>query len=301
MTALTLVCWNLENNGKGAPQRRHADELLQSLNADIIFRQELWDAGANGKVIVNEQTDTLGLPGVLGEGSCTALFYNPAKFSVVRPRMQNRARAPQHVMLPAAVTLRHEAAGPDALPFNAISYHLNDVNAKQRLVEAKWLTTWADNAWSTSGRQRHSLPTIYAGHTNSYPTASRGDLPLPDLSTVKNQPHRLHRSYAGPSGQRIPDTRPDSAFRTAGLEDAALYWATAPHGDPTALTRTVNACDTYGPDSRVDRTYLTPELLPAITGFDVIEVDEGLSPHHILRLTLDGDQLSDILNHPASA
>ncbi|GKQ33508.1 endonuclease/exonuclease/phosphatase family protein [Streptomyces sp. A012304] len=294
---LTLVCWNFENNGKSDPQRRRAgDELLRSLNADIIFRQELWDAGADGKVIFNEQIRTLGLQGVLGEGSCTALFYNPAKFSVVRDWTQSRA--PHYVMLPTALTLRHEAAGPNALPFNAISYHLNYASAEQRLLEAEWLTTWADKGWAMPDGHRHTLPAIYAGDNNSYPTGSRGDLPLPDLSTVKNLPHRLHRSYAGPSGQRVPDTRPDTALRTAGLEDAALYRATAPHGDPRALSRTVNACDTHGPDSRVDRAYLTPELLPAITGFDVIEVDEDLSDHHILRLTLDSDQLSSILNQP---
>ncbi|MFF8992498.1 endonuclease/exonuclease/phosphatase family protein [Streptomyces sp. NPDC014983] len=300
MSNLTLVCWNFENNGNGNPQRRRSgDELLHSLNPDIVFRQEVWDAGANGKVVFNEQARTLGLQGVLGEGSCTALFYNPAKFSAVRDWTQNRA--PHYVMLPTALTLRHEAAGPEALPFNAISYHLNYASAEQRLLEAEWLTTWADKGWPTPDGRRHILPAIYAGDNNSYPTGSRGDLPLPDLSTVKNQPHRLHRSYAGPSGERVPDTRPDIVFRTAGLEDAALYWATAPHGNPAALSRTANACDTHGPDSRVDRAYFTPELLPAITGFEVIEVDEDLSDHHILRLTLDSDQTSDILNQPVSA
>ncbi|MGC5264028.1 endonuclease/exonuclease/phosphatase family protein [Streptomyces cyaneofuscatus] len=299
-TPLTVVCWNFENNGKGRPDLRAAGaDLLRRLAPDIALRQELWDADAHGHKIFNEQTRALGLQGVLGAESCTAVFYNPAKFSVVRGWAQGRG--PHFVLPPTALTLRYEDAGPDSLPFNAVSYHLNYASAEQRLLEAEWLTTWADKGWTTPGRSHHTLPAILAGDNNSYPTSSPGDLPLPDLNTVKNEPHRLHRSYAGPSGARLPDTRPDTAFRTAGLKDAALYWATAPHGDPSALSRTVNASHTHGPDSRVDRAYLTPELLAALTGFEVIEVDEALSDHHILRLTLNGDLLSDVLAPSMSA
>ncbi|MDV9168610.1 hypothetical protein R6V09_00435 [Streptomyces sp. W16] len=92
------------------------------------------------------------------------------------------------------------------------------------------------------------------------------------------------------------DTRPDEAMRTAGLEDLARYWATAMQGDKRAVSRTVNACATHGPDSRVDRVYGTTDLLPTVTGVDVIEVSEDDSDHHIVRVTLDGDGVSDLLN-----
>ncbi|MDX3275230.1 MULTISPECIES: endonuclease/exonuclease/phosphatase family protein [Streptomyces] len=297
---LTLVCWNFENNGKSDPQRRRAgDELLRSLNPDIVFRQELWDAGTNGSTIFNEQVHTLGLHGVLGEGSCTALFYNPAKFAVVRD--WTKSRAPQYVMLPTALTLRYDDAGPEALPFIAVSYHLNYASAEQRLLEAEWLTTWADKGWATPDGRRRTLPAIFVGDNNSYTQpGTPGDLAPPDLASVKNKPHRLHRSYAVPSGERVPDIRPDVAFRTAGLEDAARFCATT-HGNHKALARTVNACETHGPDSRVDRAYLTPELLPTLAGFEVIEVNEDLSDHHILRLSLDGDLLAEALTVSASS
>ncbi|UFQ99793.1 endonuclease/exonuclease/phosphatase family protein [Streptomyces sp. Go40/10] len=293
---VTLLCWNFEDNGQGNPTRRQAgDELLRRLAPDIVFRQEVWDADANGRTILNEQARTLGLHGVLGNGSCTAVFYNPTRFSVVRDWTDSRS--PHFVLPPTALTLRYEDAGPDALPFNAISYHLNYASAEQRLLETEWLTTWADKGWTTPDGCHHTLPAIFAGDNNSYPTIAPGELPLPDLAAVRNEPHRLHRSYAGPPGERMPDTRPDTAFRTAGLRDVASYWATAPHGTSKAFARTVNACDTHGPDTRVDRAYLTPDLLPAVTGFDVIEVGD-LSDHHILRLTLDADMLTDVLNRP---
>ncbi|WP_411130126.1 endonuclease/exonuclease/phosphatase family protein [Streptomyces sp. x-19] len=299
MNAITLLCWNQENNGNGDPKRRHAgDTLLKSLNPDLVYRQELWDAGADGSTIFNDQAHTLGLQGVLGEDSCTGLFYNPATFSVVRDWRESRR--PHFVMPPTALTLRYEDAGPKAVPFIAVSYHLNYGSAVQRLLEAEWLTTWADKSWTTADGCCCTVPAIFGGDGNFYPTGVPGDLPLPDLAKVKNRPHRTHRSCAGPSGTRLPDTAPYIALRTAGLEDAAAYWATAPHGDPTALSCTVNACDTHGPDSRVDLTFLTPELLPAIIGFEVIKVAEDISDHHVLRLTLDRKVFGDILNHPVS-
>ncbi|WP_405735104.1 endonuclease/exonuclease/phosphatase family protein [Streptomyces sp. NBC_01537] len=300
MSTVTLLCWNFENNGKSDSRRRRAgDEKLKALNPDIVFRQELWDADANGRTIFNDQARALRLQGVLGESSCTAVFFNPAKFSVVRDWSQSRG--PHWVLPPTALTLRYEDAGPEALPFNAVSYHLNYASATQRLLESEWLTTWADKGWSTADGTHVTLPAFLAGDNNSYPTpGGPGDPALPDLASIKNEPHRLHRSYAGPSGTQVPDTRPDAAFRMAGLKDVALYWATAPHGAPAALSRTVNACDTHGPDSRVDRAYLTPELLPAVLGFEVIEVDEDLSDHHILRFTLDSDQFAGVLARGAT-
>jgi hypothetical protein len=91
------------------------------------------------------------------------------------------------------------------------------------------------------------------------------------------------------------DTRPDEALRTAGLEDVARHWAVR-HNDPTPVSRTVNGCETHGPNARVDRVYATTDLLRAITGVDVVEVPEDVSDHHIIRVTLDGDTISDILN-----
>ncbi|MCX4681468.1 endonuclease/exonuclease/phosphatase family protein [Streptomyces sp. NBC_01433] len=297
---LTLLSWNFENNGKKDPARRQAgDELLKSLNPDLVFRQELWDADENGRTVFNAQARTLGMHGELGDGSCTAVFINPRRFSVVRDWTQGRG--PQFVLPPTALTLRYEEAGADALPFIAVSYHLNYASPTQRLLEAEWLTTWADRGWTTPNGTRVTLPAVFAGDNNSFPApGADGDPALPELLAIKNAPHRLHRSYPGPDGARVPDTRPDAALRTAGLEDVARYWAATQNGTPAAVSRTVNACDTHGPDSRIDRAYATPELLPAVDEVDVIKVDADLSDHHILRIRMNAGRLAEILNRAAA-
>jgi endonuclease/exonuclease/phosphatase family metal-dependent hydrolase len=297
---LTLLSWNFENNGKNDPARRQAgDEVLKSLNPDLVFRQELWDAGDNGRTIFNAQARALGMHGELGVGSCTAVLINPRRFSVVRD--WTHSRGPQFVLPSTALTLRYEEAGPEAIPFIAVSYHLNYASPTQRLLEAEWLTTWADKGWTTPDGTRVTLPAMFAGDGNSFPVpGAPGDPALPELLAIKNAPHRLHRSFVGPDGVRVPDTRPDDALRTAGLEDVARYWATAPNGNPTALSRTVNACDTHGPDSRIDRCYVTPELLPAVEEVDVVEVDADMSDHHILRIRLNAARFAEILTRAAA-
>jgi exonuclease III len=138
------------------------------------------------------------------------------------------------------------------------------------------------------------LPCISGGDANSYPHADVDGAPvLPVLEEIQDRPHRLHRSYIGPDGRRLMDTRPDEALRTAGLEDVARYRALA--GDLKAVARTVDRCDTHGPDARIDRVYVTPELLPAVREVDVIEVPLDLSDHHIVRVQFDADVLADVL------
>ncbi|GGZ14929.1 hypothetical protein GCM10010387_03980 [Streptomyces inusitatus] len=36
---------------------------------------------------------------------------------------------------------------------------------------------------------------------------------------IKDEPYRVHRSYASPDGKRRMDTRPDVTLRAAGLEE----------------------------------------------------------------------------------
>lgn len=91
------------------------------------------------------------------------------------------------------------------------------------------------------------------------------------------------------------DHRPDEALRTAGLEDVARYRA-ATYGELAAVTRTVSGCGTHGPDARIDRYYATPDVADVVISVDVIEVHEKESDHHIVRLVVDGDGLSNVLN-----
>ncbi|MDQ0601989.1 hypothetical protein QF037_006334 [Streptomyces canus] len=295
MNEITLLSWNFENNGGDDPAKRlKAHELLVSLNPHVVFRQEMWGADTNGNTILYELEHVLGLRGWLGPESCTAVFADPRVF---RPVREWDKAAPTWVLPPTALIMRYLPAGTEAMPLALVSYHLNYASGTNRVAESEWVSTWADKKWTGPQGEIVRMPCLAAGDNNSYPVPGvEGDPALPVLEEIDDRPHRLHRSYVGANGTRVMDTRPDEALRTAGLEDLARYWATARQGDRRAVSRTVNACATHGPDSRVDRVYGTTDLLTAVTGVDVVEVPEDVSDHHIVRVMLDGDSISDVLN-----
>ncbi|WP_329217026.1 endonuclease/exonuclease/phosphatase family protein [Streptomyces sp. NBC_01485] len=299
MSEITLLSWNFENNGGNDPAKRlKAQELLVSLNPHIVFRQEMWGADANGNAILYELEHVLGLRGWLGPESCTAIFADPRVF---RPVREWDKAAPMWVLPPTALVMRYLPAGDEAMPLALVSYHLNYASGTNRVAESEWVSTWADKKWTGPQGEIVRMPCLAAGDNNSYPGPGvEGDPALPVLEQIDDRPHRLHRSYVGANGTRVMDTRPDEALRTAGLEDLARYWATARQGNRRAVSRTVNACATHGPDSRVDRVYGTTDLLTAVTGVDVVEVPEDVSDHHIVRVTLDADCISDVLNQQAA-
>ncbi|MGW0822529.1 endonuclease/exonuclease/phosphatase family protein [Streptomyces sp. NPDC002845] len=294
---ITLLSWNFENNGGGdATKRLRAHERLVRLNPHLVFRQEMWKADADGNAILYQLEDVLGLRGWLGPEACTAIFADPRLFQPVREWPKT---GPMWVLPPTALTMRFLPAGAEATPLALASYHLNYASGTNRVAETEWLSTWADKKWTTPDGETIRMPCIAAGDNNSYPAPGvAGDPALPLLEKINDRPHRLHRSYVGPDGTRVMDTRPDETLRTAGLEDVARHWAVK-HSDRTAVARTVNGCETHGPDSRIDRVYTSTDLLSAVIGVDVIEVPEDESDHHIVRVTLDADSLSDVLNQQA--
>ncbi|MFI0155790.1 endonuclease/exonuclease/phosphatase family protein [Streptomyces lydicus] len=292
---LTVLSWNFERNGADDPAKRlRAHQLLVSLTPHLVFRQEMWGADANGKQIMYELEDVLGLRGWLGPRASTAVFADPGMF---QPLREWPDVGPMWVQAPTALTLRFAPAGTGSMPMAVASYHLNYASAANRLSEAEWLTVWADKSWTTPDGETVRMPALLAGDNNSYPVpVADEDVPLPGLRAIADRPHRLHRSFVGPSGRRVMDTRPDEVMRTAGLEDVARHWSLARDGNEAALARTVDACETHGPDSRIDRIYASSDLLPAVVGVDVVEVPKTDSDHHIVRLKLDAEHLVDILN-----
>ncbi|MFI1013041.1 endonuclease/exonuclease/phosphatase family protein [Streptomyces sp. NPDC020965] len=297
---VTVVCWNLERNGKNDRDLRHrAHERLARHSPHLVLRQEMWGADEDGSAVLYELEHVLGMRGWLGPQSCTAIFADQRVFRTVRewPRT-----GPMWVLPPTALTMHYLPAGKDALPLAVASFHLNYASGTNRLAETEWLTTWADKQWTAQNGETVRVPALIGGDTNGYPEPGvKGDPALPVLENIQDEPHRAHRSYLGPDGTRHMDTRPDNVLHTAGLRDVARYWATHHDGTPAAVAPTVDAYETHGPDARVDRVYATPELLPAVTDVDVCEVPLEVSDHHIVRLTLDGDHLADILNRSHSA
>ena len=297
---ITILCWNFERNGASSHIARfQAHERLRSVNPHLVLRQEMWGSDADGQRILYELESILGMRGWLGPRSSTAIFTDPAVFEPVRTWPDT---GPMWLQPPTALTVRYRLAGPMSMPLAVVSSHLNYASPGNRVVETEWLTTWADKKWTPLDGRPYTLPAVLGGDFNSFPKpGTPNDPPLPKLDEIQDCPHRLHRSYVGPDGRRRMDTRPDEILRTAGLEDVARCWATAPGGNPAAVARTVNASATHGPDARIDRIYATKNLLPALLGVDVIEVPLTESDHHILRVELDGDVLTDILTRRLSA
>jgi endonuclease/exonuclease/phosphatase family metal-dependent hydrolase len=295
MRTLTLLNWNFEDNGGGDRAKwATGHDLLARLNPDLLFRQEPWDAADNGYTIHNQQEDVLGLRGWIGARSRTAVYADPSLFAPVRDWRDNVA--PMWVQPPTPMLLRYQPAGRTAMPFVAVSYHLHYCSVTNRASESESLTAYADRKWKTHDGQKITPPILVGGDNNSYPHQDLPGAPnLPDLSSIKDKRHMVHRSRLLPDGSRVPDTEPDKTLRDAELFDLARYWAEK-SGDTSAVARTVNASDTHGGDSRIDRVYGSTHFLPAVIGVDVIEVDPDLSDHHIVRVKLDRDVLVDILN-----
>ncbi|MCM2431030.1 endonuclease/exonuclease/phosphatase family protein [Streptomyces sp. RKAG337] len=298
-STLTVLSCNFENNGGGKPEKRLAmNERMRALSPDLVFRQEVWDSDANGSTIGYETEDFLGLRGWLGPRSCTSVLANPDVFTPVREWPQT---GPMWVLPPTALTARFAPAGAAALPLVLVSYHLNYGSTTLRQSEAEWLTTWNDRQWTTSDDQRVRLPALMGGDNNSYPEPGVvGDPPLPKLTGIRDQPHRVHRSFVGPAGTRVMDTRPDEILRSAGMEDVARHFASGPKGTRAAVAATVDQCETHGPDARIDRIYASATLLDAVVDVDVIDM-QGLSDHHTVRLRLDPVVLAELLNQRLAA
>ncbi|MGW2652156.1 endonuclease/exonuclease/phosphatase family protein [Streptomyces sp. NPDC001478] len=288
------IC-NFENNGGGNRtlwQRMH--ERLASLNLHLLLRQEVWNAQDNGNELGDAAEAELGMAGLIGPGCCTALYHDPTLFTPVGEFLNT---GPMWVLPPTVQSLQLEGTEPEAAPLIVGSYHLNYGSTSTRLAEAERLTQWADMWVKTDDGRRVHHPALLGGDNNSYPVpGAPGDPALPVLEQIQDKPHRAHRSYIGVDGVRRMDDRPDATLRTAGLQDVARHLAETT-GDTSAVAPTVDACDTHGPDARIDRIYASERLLPAVRKVQVVDMT-GLSDHHTVVVSLDRDTLAHILNNP---
>jgi endonuclease/exonuclease/phosphatase family metal-dependent hydrolase len=294
---INVVTCNFEDNGAGDSitwEEMHS--RLCSLNPHLLFRQEMWGTEIKGKTLGYIAERALGgMRGWLGEGVCTALFIDPAVFTPLR---EWHERGELWTLPPTALTLRLEAAGAEAIPLVAASFHLNYASPTRRQSEAEALTMFADKQWRTA-RGMVRLPALMGGDRNSYsvPEATPGDPELPRLGDIQDQRHRVHRSHYIPDGRRRMDIRPDEILRAAGLTDLARY-AAVTQGAPKTVAPTVNASATHGPATRIDAIYGSAMFQPAVIGAEVIDMT-GLSDHHTVLIRLDSDVLADILRQAA--
>ncbi|MFF8789422.1 hypothetical protein [Streptomyces sp. NPDC015125] len=84
--SITLLCWNFEaNGGADSNKLKEANQLLASLHPDLLYRQEMWGADAEGKSVMASMEEDLALRGWLGPSSHTAVSAATSWFGPVRP------------------------------------------------------------------------------------------------------------------------------------------------------------------------------------------------------------------------
>ncbi|MFD5319405.1 hypothetical protein [Streptomyces sp. NPDC127098] len=296
---------NFELNGAGDRERwARMHQRLRDLDLHLLMRQEMLGCGTAGREseLWLDSQNALGMRGELGPGlGATALYWDPEVFT---PRRNWANEVGSSWALPPT-TLSLELTGT-GVPIVCASFHHVYHDPAGREAEAQWLTRLADKTVTLPGGARIVLPAIVAGDTNSYPEpGTPGEVLLPRLDVpaghelaIRNEPHRAHRSRLITPGQpRVLDVWPDTILRTAGFQDAARHLATAPgrEADRTkSLAPTVDAYPSHGPATRIDRVYLSTQLMPAVIDVDVVDM-RGLSDHHTVVVSVDRATLISLL------
>lgn len=301
-TDVVIATFNVEQNGFGDPGRRRAAyDLLRQHHVQLLFRQEMFLNDKDRRAVMYEAEEALGLRGWLDiGGNANAVF---ADTSVFRPLGEWPAPWNGFKLPPTAVTLQLRDAGVDSTPIIAVAAHLNYAVPVLREIEAGWTTYWNDK-WVTlpSGTRKHAV--MLAGlDGNSYPrTAAPGvhEVPLPELTDIKDDAHRAHRSRPGPAGTRVMDQVPHDVLHTARVRDIALHLAETTQGRQR-LEPTMLACDTHGPSTRVDWLVASRPILPAFR--EVVTVDaQHVSDHNLVIAHADRRDLARLLSDaPARA
>ncbi|CCB74934.1 MULTISPECIES: exonuclease/endonuclease/phosphatase family protein [Streptomycetaceae] len=293
---IVFASFNFEQNGFGDRKRRErAYELINEIKPDVLFRQEMNGAGANGRAMLNEAAEALQMDAFLGERSCTGLFVRGGVFTTVE---QWPTPHPLMTMPPTAVTAQLRAAGPESMPLILVAGHLSYCSPELRLIEAGLVTTFNDKKRITmpDGSVRRGLM-VLGVDANSYPSGSAlatGDLPLPPMDEVRDRPHRAHRSRRSALGGLRPDQEPHDRLVTAGLDDVARLCAAR---SGRRVGATMNASSSHGPKTRVDWIMASSPLRSVWTRCDVVDASE-VSDHHIVVARARLSELIAVLAGP---
>ncbi|WP_367435255.1 hypothetical protein [Streptomyces celluloflavus] len=290
---ITAATFNFEQNGFGDPaRRRRAYRLLKSLDLHLLFRQEVNGAADGEQQIRYEAEEALGMRSWLGERSCTAVMADTRVFA---PRGEWPSPWTGFKLPPTAVTLQLRDAGPQSTPVIAVAGHAVYNSPLLREIETEMLTGFNDK-WVTlppDGVSRHAVM-IGGFDGNSYPhNLVAGDPALPELTDIKDGPHRAHRSRPGSDGVRVMHQGPHETLDTARVVDVGRHLALT-RGQQAAVGPTMLAYDTHGPDSRVDWVCSSQQLLPAWEHVEVIDA-QAVSDHNIVVGRMRRDHLAELL------
>ncbi|MFD9771688.1 endonuclease/exonuclease/phosphatase family protein [[Kitasatospora] papulosa] len=290
---LRVVCWNIEHNGCGRSggddHRDLARDILAALKPHIVLRQELTGAWDRGKADLYAEANRLGGLTPFMPAPREGRSNNPVGV-MVDPTLFYIDGYIEHDLPWKPICSPRVRLKGCTKPIDVAAAHLCHFDPDLRATEARRLTTLADNGRSA----------LVGMDANSYPhRAELESVALPDWDAVLDRVHYQHRTIER-DGRRVSDTRPDEILAGGPrpvFTDVGLHAGTS-LDQPGALAATASLKRTdQGPAQRIDRLYCTPDLAPALLGFDVLAGEEvrEVSDHALLLATFDLAALRQVL------
>ncbi|MEU7205498.1 hypothetical protein [Streptomyces sp. NPDC045470] len=288
---LTALSWNIEKGIKG----QQAAAWVRAQQPDIFFQQELPPDQ------LTAQAERLGMDGYIAP-------CHPGRDDDLRDRHRNaiflkrggplafdeefrQTWMPWSIAANLTVRLRDADGTLSPRRISCVSGQACYWNAGHRRDEARWCSTLAKPGWLA----------VHFWDWNSYRV---GDGPQ-NWSQYTDHAYVAMRTYDH-GGRRYSDDRPDREMLGAGYVEMACYAA-----NRLQQLNATKAASGYRrrpgrPPGRrycIDRGYLSAELTPALTGFEVCDTDglRQISGHLPLRATFDTAVLRTVLHRDAAA
>ncbi|WP_019061532.1 endonuclease/exonuclease/phosphatase family protein [Streptomyces prunicolor] len=283
---IVAVSWNAEKNALGL-----AHEILRKYRPHIVFRQELTGAGADGGRALYAEANALGLFPFMAsvhEGRSK----NPVGVMIDLDLFEVVARTDHDLPWKPICHVQVRRKGlPRTLHLG--SSHLCHFDPTLRAVEARRATTIAD----------HNRTVLMGLDGNSYGHRRRDEISKRlRVRMIKDRVHVQHRTIKR-FGRRVLDTRP-SEILTGGRRPVFIdlgHYAGTVLGQRRALTPTASLRRTdQGPPQRIDWMLSTPDLVPALLSFEVID-DQDVrkrSDHGLTIGRFHGGRFDHVMSTP---
>lgn len=259
---------------------------LDEQRPDLLFLQEVMPGH------LSRYCDALGMDGYVAaplpdsSNNNAILLRRRGPFALLEEHPQEWA--PWHAPANVTVRLRGRDGSLSRRNISCVSMHACYWSATNRLLEAQWCSTLTKPGWLA----------LVMGDWNSY----RADEEISwegyaDTAFVAN------RTYVD-GGARVTDDRPDREMLAAGYVELGRH-AAEQLGQADAMKATAGWLDYPGRLAGmycIDRGYISPELVPAVTSFEVCDTPllRTLSDHLPQKVSLDPIVLDRILNRASA-
>ncbi|MGW7521789.1 endonuclease/exonuclease/phosphatase family protein [Streptomyces sp. NPDC054796] len=281
MTTVTMMGWNIE---KGVNWRA-AVAFIREIGPDIHFQQEVQPGQ------LQEQADLLNMDGYPATPTSRISTNNNAIFlSKTGPfacaETYDHPWAPWKAPANIAVRLRAKDGTLSPRQLSLVCGHACYWSSDIRMIEAQWCSTLAKPGWLA----------LHFWDWNSYRAGEGGD-----WQDYTDHAYVANRTYQD-NGTRHSDDRPDREMLAAGYIELARH-ASEHLGQPEAMNPTAGYRTHHGRPPGlycIDRTYMSGELAPALTHYEVVDTPHlrRLSDHLPTIATYDLDTFHAILHRP---